>query len=230
MALLDTAVDEGKEAVAAQVSRRSAAAKRILDLVFGIPLCVLVTPAVLLLALTLAVQLRCNPFFVHSRVGHGGRTLRIPKLRTLPKATNPYADKTRSVLEPPTRLAAALRQRHIDELPQLYLVPVGRLSLVGPRPRMAQEVRDHGDPDFDRLRTSVRQGCTGLWQISQDKVGRVSDAPMYDRLYVEQRTIWLDLWILWRTAWQTFGGSPISVADIPRWTLREDVQRACQVA
>lgn len=230
MALVDTVIDDPGGAVVNRKARRSAAAKRAMDIVLGVPLCLAVSPVVVLLALILAVQLRCNPFFVHQRLGHGGRVLTIPKLRTLPRNTHPYADKTRSALEPPTRLAATLRRLHVDELPQLYLVPLGRLSLVGPRPRMAQEAEDHDDPEFDRIRTAVRQGCTGLWQVSADKVGRVSDAPQYDLLYVEQRTIWLDCWILWRTFVQTLGASPITLEDIPTWVLRGDVQQACRVA
>lgn len=201
--------------------RRSLIAKRLLDIAIGVPLCVLVLPTVVLLAVYLLIRFRANPFFVHQRIGHRGRLISIPKLRTLPPDTHPYADKTVVDLEAPHAITAFLRSRHLDELPQLFLVPIGRLSLVGPRPRMATEAEAHGDERYDALRTSVRQGCTGLWQVSHDARDRVSDHPEYDVLYVSQATFLLDVWILWRTLLQAVGSSPIDLENVPTWLLRE---------
>jgi exopolysaccharide production protein ExoY len=195
--------------------------RRAFDLAVGIPLCLVAVPLVLASAAFLALRFRANPFFVHNRVGFVGRTITIPKLRTLSPDTHPYADKTVVRIEAPHGFTRFLRRSHLDELPQLFLVLMGRLSLVGPRPRMLAEIDDHGDLDFDELRTSVPQGCTGLWQISCGKVGRVSDHPEYDEVYVAQHTLLLDVWILWRTVLQTLGASTISFEDIPRWALRD---------
>jgi lipopolysaccharide/colanic/teichoic acid biosynthesis glycosyltransferase len=195
-------------------------AKRVFDVAIGLPLCILMVPVVLLFAMLLAAQHRASPFFVHDRIGHGGRRVAIPKLRTLAPGFHPYADKTKVAVEAPTRLAQFLRRTHLDELPQLFLVPFGRLSLVGPRPRMISEAAEHGDPEYEAIRTSVLQGCTGLWQVSGHE-GRVSDKPEFDRFYVEQHTVRLDAWILWRTVGQVFTGArQVDVADIPRWVLR----------
>jgi lipopolysaccharide/colanic/teichoic acid biosynthesis glycosyltransferase len=199
---------------------RSPWAKRVIDVVVGVPLCVIAVPIILALAVVLAWQFRTNPFFVHDRVGRGGLLVSIPKLRTLPRHTHPYADKTVTELVPPSRFCQVLRSTHLDELPQLFLVPFGRLSLVGPRPRMIGEARDHGDEEYAAVRTSIPQGCTGLWQISTDQVHRVSDHPEYDLFYVAQRTTRLDAWILWRTVWRTLGGAAIQLGDIPPWLLR----------
>jgi lipopolysaccharide/colanic/teichoic acid biosynthesis glycosyltransferase len=201
--------------------RRSLIAKRLLDIAIGVPLCVLVFPTVMVLALYLLVRFRANPFFVHQRIGHRGRLISIPKLRTLPPDTHPYADKTVVTLEAPHALTAFLRSRHLDELPQLFLVPIGRLSLVGPRPRMASEAEAHGDERYNAIRTSVRQGCTGLWQVSGDARDRVSDHPEYDVLYVSQATILLDVWVLWRTLLQALGSRPVDLEDVPSWLLRD---------
>lgn len=195
--------------------------RRAFDLALGVPLCLLLLPPVLLSAAYLAIRFRANPFFVHNRVGYGGRTIAIPKLRTLTPDTHPYADKTVVRIEAPHGFTRFLRKTHLDEVPQLLLVVTGRLSLVGPRPRMLAEIDDHGDVDFDVLRTSVPQGCTGLWQVSCGKVGRVSDHPEYDELYVAQHSLLFDLWILWRTFVQTLGASTIDFDDIPRWALRD---------
>ena len=211
------------ESVHAHVAadRRSLFAKRLLDVVVGVALCVLVLPVVVVLAVYLLIRFRANPFFVHERIGHGGRLISIPKLRTLPPETHPYADKTLVDLEAPHRLTAFLRSSHLDELPQLFLVPIGRLSLVGPRPRMAAEAEAHGDERYEAIRTSVRQGCTGLWQVSHGACDRVSDHPEYDLLYVSQATILLDLWVLWRTLFQALGSGPIGLEEIPTWLLRD---------
>lgn len=196
------------------------AGKRLLDVLIGVPLCLLAVPVIAVLAVLMALQLRANPFFVHDRVGQAGRTVRIPKLRTLAPSTPRYADKTVAALRPPTRLAELLRRTHLDELPQLFLVPLGRLSLVGPRPVMEAELPHFRDPVAVGVRCSVPQGCTGLWQISVAQKARVADHPEYAVFYVAQRTIRLDLWILWRTAVQLFGAGPIELSDVPRWALR----------
>ena len=209
--------------------RRSSAAKRLLDIAVGVPLCIAVFPVVVMLAVYLMFRFRANPFFVHQRIGHGGRLISIPKLRTLPPDTHPYADKTLVPLEAPHRLTAFLRARHLDELPQLFLVPIGRLSLVGPRPRMEAEAQAHGDEHYNLVRTSVRQGCTGLWQVSDGARNRVSDHPEYDLLYVAQSTLLMDVWVLWRTFLQAVGGNPITLEEVPTWLLR-DPQRAAYFA
>lgn len=193
--------------------------KRLFDTLVGAVLCLAALPVILALALMLAVQHRGNPFFVHDRVGFAGRTVRIPKLRTLPPSTDPYADKTTTDLRTVGGLARFMRRTHLDELPQLFLVPLGRLSLVGPRPRMVTEAEEFDDPYFAQSRTSVPQGCTGLWQISAVSNRRVSDEPGFDLFYVTHRTARLDLWILWRTIIQFLGASPIELSSVPRWTL-----------
>ena len=195
--------------------------RRALDIAVGVPISLVVLPVVLVVALVLAVRFRANPFFIHNRVGYRGQTIPIPKLRTLSPDTHPYADKTVVRIEAPHGFTRWLRKSHLDELPQLLLVLTGRLSLVGPRPRMLCEIDDHGDEAYDDLRTSVPQGCTGLWQVSCGTHGRVSDHPEYDEFYVEQHNLRLDLWILWRTLSQTVGGRSIDFDDIPRWVLRD---------
>jgi len=226
-----TAVDAITEAqdVPVEWSAIRGTAKRAFDVVVGVPLCVLAVAPLLILALVLAVQHRASPVFVHQRIGHRGRTVSIPKLRTLPPGTPIYADKTVTDLEPASRFARFLRSSHLDELPQLFLVPLGRMSLVGPRPRMANEAADHGDIAYEAVRTSVLQGCTGLWQISGHH-GRVSDRPEFDHFYVEQHTLRLDAWILWRTVRQLFAPGEVGLDEIPAWTLRQPDRRVPDAA
>lgn len=209
----------------AATGRFSRGLKRLADIAIGVPLCVVAVPVIAVLGVALAIQLRATPIFVHERIGRGNARLTIPKLRTLPAHTPPYADKTVHQLAPGSGLASFLRRSHLDELPQLFLVLLGRLSLVGPRPRMVTEALEFSDPHYDAVRTSVDQGCTGLWQVSVDGCRRVSDAPQYDFFYAHHRTLRLDLWILWRTLVQAVGAAPITLRDVPRWTLHAESPR-----
>lgn len=196
----------------------AALTKPVVDVVLGAVLALLLAPAMLMLATVLALQTRAWPVFVHDRIGRNGRSFRFPKLRTLPPATHRHADKTTCELRPASRLAAFLRARHLDELPQLFLVPLGRLSLVGPRPKMLDE-HEPMDPLMGATRTLVRQGCTGLWQVGEHTSGRVSDAPLYDLFYLRYGSLRMDAWILWRTVAQACGAPGVTLGDVPRWTL-----------
>ncbi len=201
---------------------RSNKAKRVVDLVAGSALALLAVPVIVGLALVMACSLRCSPLFVQQRVGRDGRSFRFWKLRTLPKAAPAYADKYAIEQIPIPRVARFLRATHLDELPQLFLVPLGLMSLVGPRPEMPQ-LHESGDQAFARARTSVRPGCTGLWQISAAYHRLIWEAPEYDLSYLRLANLRLDLWILWRTATMAVGRSrPVTLDEIPRWALHRD--------
>lgn len=200
-------------------------AKRALDLIVGSVLAVLAAPVVALLAIAVACSLRCSPFFVQERVGRGGTTFRMWKLRTLPRSTPRDADKYAIQSVNLTRLARFLRSTHLDELPQLFLVPLGRMSLVGPRPEM-EKLHARGDRGFARARTSVAPGCTGLWQASVDHHRLIWEAPQYDLFYVRHSSLRLDLWILGRTVMMMVGlRPPISLGDVPAGLLGQKVAR-----
>ena len=190
--------------------------KRLIDLVMGTVLALLSLPVVLLLAAVSAVNLRAWPFFVQTRIGAGGVPFRLVKLRTLPVSTNHYADKRAIESIPLTWVSRTLRRTHLDELPQLVLVPIGRMSLVGPRPEM-RFLHEEMPASFARRRTEVRPGCTGLWQIGHQCSGLIAEAPEYDLHYVDNRSLLLDLWIVWRTVTMTIHHRTVSIADIPAW-------------
>jgi lipopolysaccharide/colanic/teichoic acid biosynthesis glycosyltransferase len=197
----------------------AAVLKRAVDLSVGALLALLALPVVALLAVALLVVLRANPFFVQERAGHRHRTFRILKLRTLPPATPRNASKLALDIEGMNLpwLCAFLRRSHLDELPQLFLVPLGRMSLVGPRPRMMTEIVPD---DFDVLRRAVRPGCTGLWQISTAKYTLATAAPRFDLFYLRYSSLRLDLWIALRTVTNLLGVTqPIEVGDVPAWAL-----------
>ncbi|CAN5749656.1 hypothetical protein BH10ACT1_BH10ACT1_35590 [soil metagenome] len=183
--------------------------KRAFDLLVASALSVLTLPVVLGLALVSAVAFHAWPFFVQERMGCGGATYRFVKVRSLPTSTPAYTDKFSLAALPSSRWGSLLRKSHLDELPQLWLVVAGRMSLVGPRPEMAA-VADTFDPAFVRSRCSVRPGCTGPWQVGTSSHRLIGDDPRFDLLYLDEACLRLDLKVLWWTVAQLFGARPVT--------------------
>ena len=186
--------------------------KRIFDVVVGAVMSLVALPFILGFAIALAITLRAWPFFMQERIGQHGRSFKMLKLRTLPPSTPAYASKHVLDMDRLPALCQFLRGTHLDELPQLFCVVAGRLSLVGPRPKMPHHAESI-DEDFGEIRVTVPQGCTGLWQISEHAHLEVSAVADYDLFYVANRSLVLDVWILWRTALQTAGlAKPVSLS------------------
>ena len=197
--------------------------KRAVDVVLALMLAVAALPVVALAAVVLALTFRAQPFFVQSRVGFGGERFRLVKLRTLPPSTPIDCDKYAIAQMDLPRVARFLRRTHLDELPQLLLVVTGKMALVGPRPELP---RLHAElpPDFASLRTTVRPGCTGLWQIGRDCVRLIGEACEYDIAYLRHRSWRLDLWVLAQTARQMLlGWRSLSLDDVPAWAQRAEI-------
>jgi lipopolysaccharide/colanic/teichoic acid biosynthesis glycosyltransferase len=190
------------------------ARRRAFDLTAGTLGCLLAAPVILLLATISLIMFRAWPFFVQWRVGYQGRPFRFVKIRSLSRHAPASADKYALAKVDVSRWGRFLRRTHLDELPQLFLVITGRMSLVGPRPEMPELISRY-DPSFVKERTSVRPGCTGLWQVSVDAGSLIAEAPQYDEYYVSHGSTSLDVWILWRTVVCFFGGRTIGLVDVP---------------
>jgi len=199
--------------------------RRLVDVLAGLLLGLVALPMILVLAIVCTIQLRAWPFFVQERVGLGGRTFRFVKLRTLPRSVAPYANKyDLDHVEIPA-VCKAIRRRHLDELPQLFLIPLGRMSLVGPRPEMPA-LSASLDPAFVRLRTRFRPGCTGLWQISHRCTGLIGESPEFDEFYARHQGLRLDAWIFLRTVDMYLRRRTIGLDDVPAWALARVQPRA----
>jgi lipopolysaccharide/colanic/teichoic acid biosynthesis glycosyltransferase len=205
-------------------TRGQAVARRALDLVVGSFLIVLLSP--LLLAVAIAVRLDSPgpALFRQRRVGLRQREFTLFKFRSM-RADADQADHKEYVSaliagrgEPSTdegtggeglyklvgdrrvtRVGQTIRGWSIDELPQLFNVVLGDMSLVGPRPTTPYEVADYPAWYFDRF--SVKPGLTGLWQVSGRNERTYEEMVQIDVEYVETRTLRLDLSILVRTPW-----------------------------
>ena len=199
-------------------TRRISIGKRVLDLVISIPAAIMTLPVVLLFATVSWALYRETPLFRQPRLGHGGKEFTFWKIRTLPSIAPDTADKyqLRSIALP--RFARVMRAHHLDELPQLWLVIAGKMTLVGPRPEMPT-LSASFDRGFVATRVSVKPGCTGLWQISQASRGLIGESPEWDAHYVRHATLRLDLWIMFRTVLMMIKLREVErLSDIPRWT------------
>lgn len=180
---------------------------------FDLAVLVLIAPLALGLSLPIALanlllfRRLDEVLFSQDRVGHGGRTFRIYKFRTMRAARcgsyhswHSGDDRLRV-----TRFGKLLRNSHLDELPQLINVASGDMSLIGPRPEMV-EIEAWAEaalPGFGR-RLVARPGISGYAQVQQGYTGRCEEAYRekldYSREYVRRLSLRLDLWIVWRTA------------------------------
>ncbi len=192
--------------------------RRIVEATIAAVLLVLAVPLIAVGLLLSFAYYRAWPFFVHERVGLDGEPFRLCKIRTLPPTTDRYADKYALQSAAVPRLMQAVRRLHFDELPQLVHVCAGRMTFVGPRPEMPT-LHASLPESFARLRTSVRPGLTCLWQISPHSTGLIGERTEYDRLYVDHRTVRLDLWILAQTIRKMTVGRTIHLFEVPRWTI-----------
>jgi lipopolysaccharide/colanic/teichoic acid biosynthesis glycosyltransferase len=108
-------------------------------------------------------------------------------------------DKSHKLANDPrtTKIGRFLRRTSIDEFPQFINILKGEMSLVGPRPIVDEEVAKYGE-DFNRV-FSVKPGLTGLWQVSGRSETDYNARVAYDTYYLQSRSIWLDLWVLFMT-------------------------------
>lgn len=202
---------------------------RLLDLLIAIPASIVTLPCILVLAIGSAISFRAWPFFTQLRLGHHGAEFRFIKIRSLPVTTPAAVDKYELKALANTRFGGFLRRFHFDELPQLWLVVWGTMSLVGPRPEMPCVAATFA-PGFVATRLTVKPGCTGLWQISTASVGLIGDNPKYDLVLVHSESVRLDLWVIVRTPFHMLGAHSVrSLDDVPGW-VRSDALTAAMVA
>lgn len=172
--------------------------KRFLDL----SVCLLVAPVALVLHGFIALAIRLDSpgpaLFTQDRVGRYGENFRMFKYRTMHADSPRYAVAPKEGTDPRiTRVGGFLRKTSLDELPNLINVFKGEMSLVGPRPEMPFIVATYEDWQLKRL--DAKPGVTGLWQILGRKDLPLHENLEYDFYYIKNKSIFLDLSILWRT-------------------------------
>lgn len=186
--------------------------KRLFDITGAVTLAILFAPVILLVVLVALAKGR-SPLFRHERVGRDGKPFDCLKFQTMiPNAEVVLADilakdpvlkeeweRNHKLRDDPrvTRLGKFLRSTSLDELPQLWNVLKGEMSLVGPRPVTREELLRYGRNAV--IYMMVRPGLTGLWQVSGRSNAEYRRRVAMDVCYVKRQSAVLDLWILAKT-------------------------------
>ena len=190
------------------LSRSSLLLKRMLDVVVASTVLALALPVMAVIAALVKLTSRGPVFYAQERIGRGGRRFRLHKFRTMVPNADQRADELRGLSAHPvwllleddpriTSIGRFLRRTSLDELPQLWNVLIGNMSLVGPRP-MPPAV-DEQIFGWGRRRLDLTPGITGLWQV----LGRTSipfeEMLKLDSLYVTNWSLWQDVRLLIQT-------------------------------
>lgn len=187
--------------------------KRVLDVTIAVIALVLVLPAMACIALLVWMHDRHSPFFAQQRIGRGGAMFACLKFRTMvadservlqehlaahPEAMAEWVE-TRKLRDDPriTPIGRFLRKSSLDELPQLFNVIAGTMSVVGPRPIVVDEISRYGR--YFHHYCSLRPGITGLWQVSGRNDVSYRRRVVLDYVYSRSKSVPLDLLIMSRT-------------------------------
>ncbi|MGA2775279.1 MAG: sugar transferase [Candidatus Omnitrophota bacterium] len=184
--------------------------KRLLDLIFCIVALVLLIPVFIIVSIIIKVTSEGPVFFRQERCGLNGRKFTLYKFRTMIRDAE---DKLDSLMEHNemkgpvfkiendprlTKVGKFLRKSSIDELPQLWNVLMGDMSVVGPRPPIPAEVKKYDN--WQRRRLSMRPGITCFWQINgRNKIVDFNEWMRLDLEYIDNWSLWLDFKILFKT-------------------------------
>ena len=189
--------------------------KRWLDIIFVCVGGIIISPILLTLSALIKWTSAGPVFYGHERVGRGGQHFKAWKFRTMVQnadqvlqdylAKDPALqaewETTYKLKNDPrvTSIGRFLRKFSLDELPQLWNILIGEMSLVGPRPIVESEIEKYSQ-NFE-LYKQVRPGLTGLWQVSGRNNTTYEERVYYDGYYVQNWSIWLDIYILIKTIW-----------------------------
>ena len=172
--------------------------KRLFDFLISFAILLLLFPLFIIVAVLIKLDSKGPIFYLQSRVGENGRVFRIYKLRTMTnKERDPNVKQT--YLQDPdvTRIGGLLRRFKIDELPQIWNVFIGDMSLVGPRPALPSLYEKFGE--IAKKRCEVRPGMTGWAQVNGNIYLPWEERLCLDREYVDRMSFMLDLRILVKT-------------------------------
>lgn len=205
----------GLEVMQRLLDSKRLAAKRCVDIALSVFLLVLFSPVFLALALIIVGTSPGPVFFRHTRLGRGGKPFRAWKFRTMVPnaqrvlenllASDPALRKNweeSHKLEHDPRIISVggfLRRTSLDELPQLFNVLAGDMSLIGPRPIVEAERAKYGEAY--EIVSRVRPGMTGLWQVSGRSRLPYEARVELDAYYIKNWSFWLDLYIMFKTPW-----------------------------
>lgn len=181
--------------------------KRFFDVLLSGMAILILSPVLLILIVIGAIKMKGNPFFTQLRPGKDEKIFRLVKFRTMTcekdENGNLLPDEKRL-----TKYGKLLRSTSLDELPELFNIFVGQMSIVGPRPQLVRDMVFMSDEV--RARHSVRPGLTGLAQCSGRNAMTWEKKFEYDLEYIEKITLWGDVVIMFKTVFKVFARDGIT--------------------
>lgn len=185
-------------------------AKRVLDILASLAGILLLSPLYILVAILIKLEdPKGSIIFKQVRVGRNGKTFEMYKFRSMVSNAEEllkellHKNETTGLMfkmknDPRiTKIGKFIRKTSIDELPQLFNVLMGDMSLVGPRPPLQREVAGYNDYHMQRL--LVTPGCTGLWQVSGRSSIGFEEMVELDLKYIKERNFWMDIKLIFKT-------------------------------
>ena len=200
--------------------KRNLFVKRLIDIFVILAALPILIPVMVILAILTKLTSKGPVFYGHKRVGKNGKEITCWKFRSMCinsqeileeiLATDPVRraewEKVRKFIDDPrvTNFGKFLRKTSLDELPQLFNILFGQMSLVGPRPVTEPEMVKYGE--YRDYVLSVSPGLTGMWQVSGRSDTGYEERISFDTYYIQNWSIWLDIWILIKTVWVVLKG------------------------
>ncbi|KRM52602.1 undecaprenyl-phosphate beta-glucosephosphotransferase [Ligilactobacillus araffinosus DSM 20653] len=170
---------------------------------------IILSPVFLIVAIAIKLDDGGPVFYDQIRVGRNGKKFKMFKFRSMRVNAEDEIEKLQKHSEVDgamfkmrndprvTRVGKFIRKTSIDEFPQLINVLIGQMSVVGPRPPLPREVKNY--TEYDKQRLYVKPGCTGLWQVTARNSVGFQEMVNIDLDYIQNRSIWLDLKIIFKT-------------------------------
>lgn len=180
-------------------------AKRVLDFVIALIAMIILSPLIILFGILIKLDSKGPVLFKQKRVGLRGREFSFYKFRTMRVDAPKYAETPKNAADPRiTKIGRWLRRTSLDELPQLYNVVRGDMSIVGPRPEMPFIVASY--TPLERVRLEAKPGITGVWQISAVRGEPIHANIEYDLFYIQNRSLLLDFAVIIKTVLSVIRG------------------------
>lgn len=199
------------------VTRSYIVKKRIFDFLFSLSAIIILSPIFIIIAFAIKLDTRGPVFFSQNRNGYKGKIFKMYKFRSMDinaenkleelVSKNEVSGNMFKIRNDPriTKVGRFIRKTSIDELPQLFNVLKGDMSLVGPRPPIVREVLQYDS--WHKLRLSVKPGLTGLWQVSGRSAIGFEEMCRLDLKYIRERSFFYDVKILIKTVPVLLGDS-----------------------
>ncbi|SKA88640.1 exopolysaccharide biosynthesis polyprenyl glycosylphosphotransferase [Caloramator quimbayensis] len=189
--------------------------KRLADIILSIIGIICLSPVFIITAIAIKIDSKGPVFFIQDRCGKDGRIFKFYKFRSMVadaeqqlsklKHKNEMSGPVFKIREDPriTKVGKFIRKTSIDELPQLFNVLKGDMSIVGPRPPIDREVRQY--TPYQRQRLLVKPGLTCYWQVMGRNNIDFDEWVELDIKYIKERNLWIDLKLIYKTFFVLFG-------------------------